>query len=105
LIEENYLNEERFAIAYAGGKWRIKKWGRVRIRLELKQRKISGYCINKAIASIGEDEYRKVLGSMIKKKYAALKSDQYIIRKKKTFNYCIARGYEPALISELFPAS
>ena len=49
LIEENYLNEERFAIAFAGGRFRIKKWGRVKIKYELKQKQVSDYCIKKSI--------------------------------------------------------
>ena len=55
LIEENYLNEERFAIAFAGGKFRMKQWGRVKIRYELKQRQVSEYCIKKAMKQIDEE--------------------------------------------------
>ena len=49
LIEENYLNEERFALAFARGKFRMKKWGRVKIKYELKQRQVSEYTIKKAL--------------------------------------------------------
>ena len=49
LIEENFLNEERFARSFARGKFRIKQWGRNRIRQELKKRKISDYCVRKAM--------------------------------------------------------
>src|ERR1700742_4248902 len=56
LISKNFLNEERFAKAFAGGKFRIKKWGRVNIRLELKRRKLSEYCIKKGLAEIDEDD-------------------------------------------------
>ena len=61
MIEENYLNEERFAIAFAGGRFRIKKWGRVKIRYELKQKRISDYCIKIGLASIAEEDYIKTL--------------------------------------------
>jgi len=54
LIEENYLNEERFAILFAGGKFRIKQWGRIKIKYELKQKQVSDYCIKKALAAIDE---------------------------------------------------
>src|SRR6476620_10497067 len=54
LIEEGYLNEERFAIAFAGGKFRLRQWGRVKIQYELKQKGISEYCIRKALMSIEE---------------------------------------------------
>lgn len=61
LIEENYLNEERYAIAFAGGKFRIRQWGRIKIKYELKQRGVSEYCIKRALASIDDDDYAKTL--------------------------------------------
>jgi regulatory protein len=57
LIEDNFLNEERYARSYARGKFRIKQWGRLRIRRELKFRKISDYCIRKAMEEIDENDY------------------------------------------------
>src|SRR6185295_6820819 len=57
LIEDNYLNEERFAIQFAGGRFRLKHWGKVRIRYELKQKQVGEYCIKKALAAIREDDY------------------------------------------------
>lgn len=100
LIEENYLNEERFAIAFAGGKFRMNLWGRVKIKYALKQKQVSDYCINKALKQFGEDEYLKVLTELVNEKYASLKNEQYIVRKKKTMDYLIQRGYEPGLINE-----
>lgn len=98
LIEEDYLNEERFAIAYAGGKWRVKKWGRSRIRYELKQKQVSEYCIRKAMKQIEDGEYLEVLEKLAEEKYRSLKSDQYLVRKKKTMDYLLSRGFEPDLI-------
>jgi regulatory protein len=103
LIEENYLNEERFAIAFAGGKWRIKHWGRVKIKYELKQKQVTEYCIKKAMKEIPEEEYLTVLDKLAKEKYAALKGEQYIIRKKKVLDYLIGKGFEPALIMTALP--
>ena len=100
LIEENYLNEERFAIAFAGGKFRIKQWGRVKIKYELKQKQVSEYCIKKALKQIDEADYLKVLNKLAKEKYASLKSDQYLVRKKKTMDYLIGKGYEMNLVKE-----
>ncbi|MBK6937392.1 MAG: RecX family transcriptional regulator [Chitinophagaceae bacterium] len=94
LIEENYLNEERFALAFAGGKWRMKQWGRIKIKYELKQKQLSDYCIKKALKQIDEDEYRQVLKTLATDKYAALKNEQYLVRKKKTMEYLINRGFE-----------
>ena len=99
LIEENYLNEERFAIAYAGGKFRINSWGRVKIKYALKQKQISEYCIKKAMKQISEEDYMKLLNKLAKEKYAALKADQYLVRKKKTMDYLITKGFETNLVA------
>lgn len=98
LIEDDYLNEERFALAFAGGKWRVKRWGRNRIRYELKQRKISDYCVKKALQTIEEEEYLLILSGLTAKKYAEFAAFQYVIRIKKTTDYLIARGFESDLI-------
>ena len=100
LIEENYLNEERFAMAYAGGKFRIKQWGRVKIKYELKQKQVSDYSIKKALKQIEEEEYLKVLNRLAKEKYESLKKEQYLIRKKKTTDYLLAKGFEPELVKK-----
>src|SRR5437016_5381296 len=61
LVIEGFINEERFAIAYAGGKFRIKQWGRIKIRLALQQKSVSEYCINKALKEINNRDYQKTL--------------------------------------------
>ncbi|MFI5141877.1 MAG: regulatory protein RecX, partial [Bacteroidia bacterium] len=57
LVNENFINEERFAIAFAGGKFRIKKWGKVKIKQELKAKRVSDYCIKKGLAIIDNTDY------------------------------------------------
>lgn len=101
LIEENYLNEERFAVAFAGGKFRIKQWGRVRIKYELKQKQVSEYSIKKAMKQIDEEEYLSLLNKLAKEKYTALKNEQYLIRKKKTMDYLAAKGFEADLVRKV----
>lgn len=98
LIEENYLNEERFAIAFAGGKFRVKQWGLVKIKYELKQKQVSEYSIKKAMKQINEEEYEKVLKKLAEDKYSSLKNEQYLVRKKKTMDYLMAKGFEPELV-------
>ena len=102
LIEENYLNEERFAIQYAGGKFRIKHWGRVKIKYALKQKQVSEYCIKKALASIPVNDYRKALRKLFEQKLQALKGVKNIfIKKRELENHLIQKGFETALVSEL----
>ena len=98
LIEENYLNEERFALAFARGKFRMKQWGRVKIKYELKQRQVSEYTIKKALKQIDEEEYMTSLKKLAEDRYASLKGEQYLVRKKKTIDYLMQKGYEPGLI-------
>lgn len=99
LIEENYLNEERFAIAFAGGKFRIKHWGRTRIRYELKQKQVSEYSIRKALKQITEPEYTITLNKLAADKYKNLKGEQHLVRTKKTMDYLRQKGFETELIS------
>ncbi len=102
LIEHGYLDEERFAKAFAGGKFRIKQWGRVKIRYELRQKQVSEYSIKKGLKEIDEDDYKKTLKNLFSKKYASLKSDQHLVRKKKTFDYLVNKGFESTAINEVF---
>ncbi|MCO6476243.1 MAG: RecX family transcriptional regulator [Phaeodactylibacter sp.] len=97
LIEENFLNEERFARSFARGKFRIKQWGRNRIRQELKKRNISGYCIRKAMEEIEEKEYRAVLKALLSKKAGSLKEEDPYRRKNKLARYALSRGFEAEL--------
>lgn len=98
LIEDNYLNEERFAIAFAGGRFRMKQWGRVKIKYELRQRQVSDYSIRKALKQIDEKEYFSVLHKLAEEKYASLKSEQPMVRKKKTMDYLLQKGFEMELV-------
>jgi regulatory protein len=100
LIEEDYLNEERFAIQFAGGKFRMKDWGRKRIYYALKEKKVSEYNIRKALKEITDEAYEKTLEELAEKKYASLKDEQYLVRKKKTMDYLMQKGYEPDLVTK-----
>jgi regulatory protein len=97
LITENFVNEERFAKAFASGKFRLKRWGRQKILFELKRRKISPYCIKKAMLEIPEDEYEQVLKQLIKQKTRGYSGNAYTI-KNKIARYLINKGYEGELV-------
>jgi regulatory protein len=102
LIQENFLNEERYAIAYAGGKFRAKDWGKNKIKYGLKQHQVSDYCIKKALKTIDEEEYVKTLQKLYAAKEKTLKSEKNIfIKKKKIQQYLMQKGYEVSLINEL----
>ena len=101
LIEENYLNEERFAIAFARGKFRLKQWGIIKIKYQLNQKQVSPYCISKAIKEIDKEEYKKTLHKLFIEKLKTLKTEKNIfIKKKKLMDHLIQKGFETALIKE-----
>jgi len=100
LIEENFLSEERFAIALASGKFRIKHWGKNKIKAELKTHRVSEYCINKALKTIDHQEYETVLKKVIEKKIRQLKSKDPKKARYLVFNYLVSRGFESDLVSE-----
>jgi regulatory protein len=102
LISDNYLNEERFAILYAGGKFRIKQWGKVKIKYSLKQKQISEYCIKKALAAIDERDYTKTLEKLFEQKLKTLKAEKNIFTKKRKLqDHLMQKGFETSVISKL----
>jgi len=99
LIEHNYINEERFAIAFVRGKFNVKKWGRLKIQSELKFRQISPFCIKKGMAEIDSERYFDTLKGLVNKKNKDYKSTTNLYaRHNKIANYCFNKGYESDLI-------
>jgi regulatory protein len=100
LIQENYLNEERFAKSFARGKFNIKKWGKKRIVRELQQRQISTFNIKSALAEINEEDYLATLDELAKKRLDQIKESNLQKRKKKLADYLFYRGWESHLVYE-----
>jgi len=99
LVEQDYINEERFARAFARGKFRIKHWGKNKIRLELKFRKISEYCIKQGLLEISDAEYLETLKHVIAKKSQQLKSEKKSpLSQRKIASYVVSRGFESDLV-------
>jgi len=103
LIEDNYLNEERFAIQYAGGKFRMNKWGRVKIKQALTQKNVSEYSIKKALKQISEEDYIKTLNKLADNKLKTLKNENdNFIKNRRLQDYLLQKGYENDLIRQLY---
>ena len=101
LLEENFINEERFSKAYAGGKFRVKHWGRQKIVQGLKQHKISVYCIKAGLAEIKEEDYRLIFNQLAEQKLASLQKERSVWNKKaKLRNFLLQRGFEDEYIYE-----
>lgn len=98
LIQHNFLNEERFACSFARGKWRIKQWGKKRIVLELKQRGITKYNIDKALKEIDEDEYIQNFNILAEEQWEKIRETSILKRKKKLADMLLRKGYESNLI-------
>lgn len=102
LIEDNFLNEERFAKIFAGSKFRVKQWGRQKIKFELKARKLSEYCIKVGLAEIEDDDYIATLKTILEKKKHELRAEkQPLVVKQKLARYAIDKGFEGDLVWEM----
>jgi regulatory protein len=102
LIEQGVLNEERFAKLYAGGKFRMMHWGKEKIKQQLKLRKISDYCIRKAMLEIDPEQYEAKLNRLATKKYTELvKEKSKQARQMKLYRYLIQKGYERDLVADI----
>lgn len=100
LIKENFLNEERFAMAFAGGKFRIKQWGKNKIKSGLKNHRISAYCIDKALKSIDEEEYKRTILRIIEKKMRPSAEPDVQRQLFRVMNYLVSRGFEAESVKE-----
>jgi len=107
LLQHNYLNEERFAQAFVRGKFRIKKWGKQRIRLELKRRDIGKTIITIALNEISDIDYYSTFHALAEKKVALIRDTNAQKKRKKLADYLFYRGWESHLvydkIRELIP--
>ncbi len=107
LITHDFLNEERFARAFARGKFRIKKWGKQRIQLELKRKHINNTIISLALSEIDDDEYLLTLNELSERKVATIKDKNHQKKRKKLADFLLYRGWESQLvydkIRELIP--
>lgn len=101
LITEGFVNEERFAKAFAGGKFRIKKWGRLKIINELNSLGLSGNCINRGMKEILDEDYLKTLQQVLEKKSKLTSEPDQFKKRNKLAQYAIGRGYEPELVWRL----
>jgi regulatory protein len=105
LIEENFLNEERFAKAYTKGKFNQKAWGKIKIKMGLKLKNVSPPLIKKALLTIDEDDYRKALTRVVEKKAATLPEKDPYKRRYKLQQYALSRGYETDITAEVLKNS
>ena len=98
LLEDGYINEERYAIAYARGKFSQNKWGKIKIHHGLKQKGLTEYCINKALSEIEEKEYEKMVLKLIDGKQKQLSEKDEFIKNSKIAAFLYSKGFEKDVI-------
>lgn len=98
MINEGFVNEERYAKSYVSGKFRLKKWGRHKIKYQLKQKGLSDYCIRSGMQEIDADEYWETLLHLAEKKWTKSKDDDPRIRQQKCYRFLANKGFESDLI-------
>jgi regulatory protein len=101
LVTEGFLNEERFARTFSGGKFRINKWGKVKIAQALEAKGLTNNCIRSGLSEIDNADYRKTLQILLRKKEEQLVSTDAFQRRGKLATYGVQRGYEPDLVWEI----
>lgn len=101
LITDNFVNEERFAKAFAGGKFRIKKWGRNKIEHELESLGLTKNCISRGLKEIDAADYNKTLLALLKKKAIEVSAENLFAKRNKVARFAISKGYEPELVWEM----
>lgn len=100
LITEGFLNEERFAKAFAGGKFRMKKWGKLKIKNELEFLGLTKNCIQRGLKEIDSADYSKTLKALIKKKSSEIKEENLYKKRDRVARFAIGKGYEPEMVWE-----
>lgn len=106
LVSRDYINEERFCRSYCRGKFRMKQWGKIKIRQHLSLHKISDYCLKKGMEEIEDEEYVNTLRKISEKKWIELKGEGILKnRQHKLYRYLQTKGYETDLIKEFIPQS
>ena len=98
LVDGGFVNEHRFASAYARGKLRLKKWGKLKIKKGLENYQVDPQCISEILSSISQEDYYRTMSSLIEKKRASLRISDPFIKNHKIANFLISKGFEPELV-------
>jgi regulatory protein len=101
LQSEGYIDEERYARVFVRGKFHINKWGRVKIRYELKNRTIPDHLINKAMEEIGDDDYERTIRELVLRKMSEINTEKHLNIREKIITFVTGKGFEFDLISKV----
>ena len=100
LVREDYLNEERFARSFAGGKFRNNHWGKTKIVYELEKRQVPDLIIQIGLEEIDEEEYVETLKELLRRKSREIRETDPLKRKQKLIAFGIQKGYHYGLLKQ-----
>ena len=98
LVQERFIDEQRYAVAFVKDKFRFSGWGRIKMRYALQQKRIDGSDIDHALATLDEEQYNDRLLELLQAKSRSLRDDDPEARRAKLFRFATSRGFESALI-------
>ena len=101
LMEDKFLDENRFARAFCHDKFLINKWGKRRIELELRKHNLSYETIQQGLDYINQEAYDSTLERLARSKWAKIKDKDVYKKKQKTAAYLTQKGFETDLIWEV----
>jgi regulatory protein len=105
LETEKFIDETRYASAFANDKFRFGRWGRNKIKFNLKRKKVSEIRIKSALAKIDQEEYLVTLNGLLEAKKGRIKAKDDYDRKRKLAAFAIGRGFEPELVFKVINKS
>ena len=98
LVQERFIDEQRYAVAFVKDKFRFAGWGRIKMRYALQQKRIDGSDIDHALATLDEEPYNDRLLELLQAKSRSIRDDDPEARRAKLFRFAASRGFEPSLI-------
>lgn len=98
LVQERFIDEQRYAVAFVKDKFRFSGWGRIKMRYALQQKRIDGSDIDHALATLDEEQYNDRLLELLQAKSRSIRDDDPKARRAKLFRFATSRGFESALI-------
>ena len=101
LVETNFINDGRFALSFARGKFNNNKWGRFKIRLALREKRIHDEVIESAISKLDEKEYLKTARNLVENKKEQFSGDDERQVRSKVYYFMVSKGYEPEVVMRL----
>ena len=101
LIQDKFIDDERYALAFVKDKFRNNKWGRIKIGSALKMKRIPEEMIRNAMESINDEEYNNLLKSILAKQKKTIKAKNQFDLKGKLLRHCLAKGFESHLVYDL----